>query len=190
LAFDVPLQLDPSLKPEDFAASPTFAPEARRLARQVRMHVASMRVLIVHADSKPEKMWEAEWFVTVLDTFLERHPDFVAFVIGTKDLGLDRGRAGKRVVPCYGLPLPVALSLVGEADLFLGIDSCALHAADLFRVPGVGLFGPTSCAEWGFRFGPHRHICGGQTMRGIGMTDVLDGLESLLANTDALTPKG
>ncbi len=185
LTFDVPLQLDPSLKLEDFAAPPTFAADARRLARQLRMRVASMRVMVVHADSKPEKMWEAERFVTVLDAFLERHPDFVVFVVGTKNLHLDEGRMGKRIIPCYGLPLPVALSLVGEADLFLGIDSCALHAADLFRVPGLGLFGPTSCAEWGFRFGPHRHICGGKTMQGIGVTNVLDGLESLLAEAGA-----
>jgi len=60
------------------------------------------------------------------------------------------------------------------------IDSCTLHVADLFRVPGLGLFGPSSCTEYGFRFAPHRHICGpDQTMASIGETDVLDVLESL-----------
>jgi ADP-heptose:LPS heptosyltransferase len=185
LMFDVPLRLADSLRLEDFAAPPTFAPKFRHLAQGLRSLVPSSRVMVVHADTKPEKMWPAEHFVTVLDEFLERHLDFVVFVVGTRDLRLEAGRYGNRVLPSYGMPLPIALCLVGEADLFMGVDSCMLHAADLFRVPGVGLFGPTRCAEWGFRLGPHRHVCGDGTMSDISVPAVLNALESLLSETRA-----
>ena len=187
LAFDVTQRLKPSSRLEDFAAPPVFPSKAHQLARQMRGLVpAGARVLVVHADTKPEKMWPAERFVAVLDEFLEHHPDFITFVVGSCRLPLDAGRHGKRVFLCYELPLPVSLALVGEADLFLGVDSCMLHAADLFRVPGVGLFGPTNCAEWGFRIGPHRHVCGDDhCIQRVSVPDVLDALESLLAETGA-----
>jgi ADP-heptose:LPS heptosyltransferase len=70
--------------------------------------------------------------------------------------------------------------LVGTADLFVGIDSSMLHAADLARVPGVGLFGPTRAAEWGFRFAPHRHV-DRTTMADITVDAVLDALEELVS---------
>ncbi|WP_025736064.1 glycosyltransferase family 9 protein [Mycobacterium genavense] len=70
------------------------------------------------------------------------------------------------------------MSMVANADLFLGIDSCMLHAADLARVPGVGLFGPTRSATWGFRFGPHRHI-DQRKMADISVDAVLDALEAI-----------
>jgi ADP-heptose:LPS heptosyltransferase len=50
--------------------------------------------------------------------------------------------------------LELAMRLVGYSDLFLGIDSCFLHAADLYRIAGVALFGPTRPSLWGFRFSP------------------------------------
>jgi ADP-heptose:LPS heptosyltransferase len=66
------------------------------------------------------------------------------------------------------------------ADLFLGVDSLFLHAADLFRVPSVGLFGPTACEEWGFRVTPTwRHISGHGSMDTIQREAVLDALLSI-----------
>lgn len=187
LAFDVPRRLSPILRLEDFAAPPVFPAKAHQLARQIRAFVpAGARMLVVHADTKPEKMWPAGRFVAVLDEFLGRHPEFIAFVVGSGGLPLDAGRHGKRVMLCYDLPLAVSLALTGEADLFLGIDSCMLHVADFFRVPGVGIFGPTSCAEWGFRVGPHRHVCGdGGRVEHVRTHDVLDAMESILAEAGA-----
>lgn len=53
-------------------------------------------------------------------------------------------RPRQRLVRVERLRLGVALALVSLSDLFLGVDSCMLHMADLCRVPGVGLFGPDS----------------------------------------------
>jgi ADP-heptose:LPS heptosyltransferase len=71
------------------------------------------------------------------------------------------------------------MGLVATADLFVGIDSSMLHAADLARVPGVGLFGPTRAVEWGFRFAPHRHI-DMSTMADITVQSALDAMEELV----------
>lgn len=184
LAFDVPRIIQPSLRLDDYAEPPRFSPEAEREVRRLRSLVPTSwrRMLAVHTDTLPEKMWELEGFLAVLDAFLQRHPDFMVFSVGTSGQPLDRVRYTERVIPCYDLPLDVACCLVSQADLFLGVDSCMLHVADLFRVPGVGLFGPTSCSEFGFRFSHrHRHVCGGdRRMNTIDPQTVLESLESLL----------
>ncbi len=70
----------------------------------------------------------------------------------------------------------------------MGIDSCMLHAADLARVPGVGLYSPTQPAIWGFRFAPHRHVYGG-TMADISVDDVFSAMESLVGELAGTPPR-
>jgi ADP-heptose:LPS heptosyltransferase len=94
--------------------------------------------------------------------------------------GLNVGPERDRIFPYLGLPLDLAIGLVANADLFVGIDSSMLHAADLAGIPGVGLFGPTRAATWGFRFGPHRHV-EMSTMADITVEDVLAAMEDLAA---------
>lgn len=198
LAFDVPRYLDDNLRLNDFAHPPVFPERARHAARELRALIpAPMRAMVIHADTglwrkgagEPlqTKMWPVERFVQMMDAFLERHPDFVAFVVGSEPLGLDRGRCGNRVISCVGLALDTSLALVGEADVFVGIDSCMLHAADFFRVPGVGLFGPSDSREFGFLFAPHRHVKGDWSMASISVAAVLDAVESLLVETASRT---
>lgn len=162
MAFEVVRALDASLRIEDFAQPPQLDPEARRRGRHLRACLPrGARMLVVHADTRPWKEWRPEYYRAALHGFLDRHPNFIAFVLGTGDHGLDRGPNASQVLPSLGLHLHTCMALVEAADLFLGIDSCLLHAADLFRTPGVGLFGATRVREWGFRFGPHVHIdCG------------------------------
>lgn len=177
LAFDVPRRLDPSLRLDDFGAPPEWP---GRFAREADGILAELppgaRVLAVHTDTEERKMWPAGRFAELLDRFLARHPDFVALDVSEQDLGLDHQRIFRRC----GLPLPVAVMLVAKSDVFFGVDSCFLHAADLWRVPGVGLFGPTEPHEWGFRFGPGRHVCGHGAMDAIAVDAALQALESLI----------
>ncbi|MBW4573791.1 MAG: glycosyltransferase family 9 protein [Aphanothece sp. CMT-3BRIN-NPC111] len=184
LIFDVPLQLSANLRLEDFAYPPVFRTANQQRAREIRNLISEpMKVMVVHADTKPQKMWPADNFRVLVDLFLERHPEFVVFVVGSHNLRLNAEQYGKRIF-LYNkrLALATSLALVGEADLFLGVDSCMLHAADLFRVPGVGLFGPTSCVEWGFRFSRHAHICTEGEMEKIQVDEVLEALETLVVN--------
>jgi hypothetical protein len=108
----------------------------------------------VHQDAHPASIVGGE----LSDLLQARHRDFVARIVGMgrEDLNVRRDR--DRVIPYRGLPLDPTMNLIASADLFLGIVSCVLHAADLARVPGVGLFGPTRAAIRGFRFAPHRHL--------------------------------
>jgi ADP-heptose:LPS heptosyltransferase len=82
------------------------------------------------------------------------------------------------VVPLR-LPLDACFAVLSESDLFLGIDSCHLHAADLFRIPAVGLFGPTTARRWGVRFPPHWHFQGNGSTDAIGPGEVADALGRL-----------
>jgi len=184
LGFDVVRALDRGLRLDEFSEAPVFPLHFVKQARRVwRAFPSRFRVLAIHADTKMQKMWPARRFAKLLDMFLQRQPDFLVVVVGTVDMELDRGHHGGRVIPAYGLPLATSALLVASSDLFIGIDSVMLHAADLFRVPGVGIFGPTSPDEWGFRWSPHRHVCSGGRMSTLSETKVFQAVERLLAAT-------
>jgi ADP-heptose:LPS heptosyltransferase len=183
LAFDMPRFFDPLLQLDDFAEAPDFPRRHRDHAQRIR-HVfpVDQRIMTVHADTRAEKMWASDRFTRVLTAFVSRHPEIIVFVIGPTDPDFVCSSERHAIFSCCGLPLATAMCLVAESDLFLGVDSCMLHAADLLRVPGVGLFGPTSCDEWGFRFGPGRHVCGNGSMDNITADVVLRALEDILAH--------
>lgn len=180
LTFKLARLFNPSLQLESYAQPVPIPPSVQQQARSIRTAAPpGVKVLVVHADTNwAEKRWPATRFIDVLDRFLARRRDFVVWVVGMGHEELNVGRAGDRVLPYLGLPLDLAMGLVAEADLFVGIDSCMLHAADLARVPGVGLFGPTRAATWGFRFGPHRHV-DKDTMADITVEEVLSAMEQL-----------
>jgi ADP-heptose:LPS heptosyltransferase len=180
LTFKLARLFDPSVRIETYARPVPIPPSVQEKARSMRAAVpAGAKVLVVHADTNwAEKRWPATRFIDLLDRFLSRHRDFVAWIVGMGHEELNVGRERDRIFPYLGLPLDLAMGLVATADLFVGIDSCMLHAADLARVPGVGLFGPTRAATWGFRFGPHRHL-DTNTMADITVAEVLSAMEDL-----------
>lgn len=186
LAFDVPLRIAAGINVESFSAEPLWPLEVRQAAAAIRAEIpARMRVLAVHADTKADKMWPADRWRELFERLLTRRRNLIVLVLGREQLGLDVCSDGERVIPCMGLPLTVSLALVGLTDIFIGIDSCVLHAADLARVPGVGLFGPTNPAEFGFRFAPHRHVSGVGDMGAITVDMVEAAFEHLWAATRA-----
>jgi ADP-heptose:LPS heptosyltransferase len=189
LTFKLARLFDPSLRIETYAQPLTLTPSVQAEARSMRAALpAGTKVLAVHADTNwAEKRWFATRFIDLLDRFLAGHSDFVAWVVGMGHEELNVGRERDRVFAHLGLPLDLAMGMVANADLFVGIDSCMLHAADLARVPGVGLFGPTRAETWGFRFGPHRHV-DMATMPDIAVDEVLTALEEL-AEEHAGLPK-
>jgi ADP-heptose:LPS heptosyltransferase len=181
LAFDVPKYFDASLRVEAHLSPPVLPAEAWDSARRIGARIpASMRILAVHMDTSTEKMWPIERFTHVLGKFLENHPEFFVLVVGALEYSFDHAPMSDRIVTASGLPLSVTFCLVASADVFLGVDSCMLHAADLFRVPGVGLFGPTCCNEFGFRVARHRHVSANQNLDEVDTACVLEMLESLL----------
>ena len=183
LMFDIPLALDDSLRIQSFSDPLVLDDNDTNAARSLMSKLPhDCRVLIVHTDTGRNKMWPENRFVQVLDAFLDRHLDYVALVVGVKPQVIDTGRHGERVIPCHGLPLETSLALVNLADVFIGIDSCMLHAADLFRIPGVGLFGASSAEEYGFRFTRKSRIVSAPSMLDISVAAVLDGLNVVADN--------
>lgn len=180
MAFSLVRALDPSLRIDEFSGPPDLDAEARRKGRALVTGLPQgFRAIAVHADTQPWKEWRPEHFRAALHGFLDRRPDYVAFVLGSRDLGLDQGPHGARVLPAIGLSLHASMAVVEASDLFLGVDSCLLHAADLFRTPGVALFGATSAAEWGFRFARHAHMDCGPKMDRDRIRRVIASLEEL-----------
>lgn len=189
LAFDLPKRLSKNLRFEEHSAPLRLQPRSRRVAQRVRKLIPPFyRTLVAHADTGANKMWLPARFADVLDCFLDNHQDFVVLLVGSVQQPLDCGRNSDRIFPCYGLPLGVALALVESADLFLGVDSCMLHAADFFRIPSVGLFGASNPVEFGFRVTPAATICKGQSMESIHRQPVIDALERLVTECTSRRP--
>ena len=189
-AFSIPAHLDPSLRLSDFADPPRLPGPCRARVQGFLKNLApGKRILAVHNETKPEKVWPRQLLRRLLESFLARHPEFVVFILDFHQPGEFAEKFQHRVLHSPGLPLPYAFAVIAESDLFLGANSCMLHAADLCRIPGVGLFGPRNCASgptrtkyahWGFRFSRHRHVWDARGMRHIEPSTVLDALESLL----------
>jgi ADP-heptose:LPS heptosyltransferase len=193
LYFSAATALDPTLRIHDFIGPTAVHAQCRRRANLVRASIPQgYRVIAVHADTMKQKMWPPRRFAAVLDLFLERHPEFVVLVVGTQHLPLSVGRYRERFRSCVGLPLSVSLALVETVDVFLGVDSCMLHCADLQKIPSLGLFRQPRHTEpatfpwcsnaqtWGVRFAPHVHVCGTGTMASIREEEVNKALESLV----------
>jgi len=181
-SFSVASCLDRSLRLDDFAYPPCLRSGVRPRVRAFLNSVApGRRILAVHTETKPGKRWPTKRWSLVLGEILKRHPCFSVFILDfhKPTIGLTEFR--DRVIHSRGLPLSYALAVVEQSNLFIGIDSCMLHAADLFRIPGVGLFGPTDAGKWGFRFSPHRHVSNARGMIHIQESTVLEALESIMA---------
>jgi ADP-heptose:LPS heptosyltransferase len=189
MTFEMARVFDSSLNIETFAEPPRLKPAIRRSVHGLmRTLPKGCRVLAVHADTQPWKEWRHDYFRAALHGSLEQHPEFIAMVVGQREIDLEHGRHADRVVPCRGQHLHVAMAIVEQADLFLGIDSFALHAADLTHTPGVGLFGATRALEWGFRFGPHMHVDCGKAMDRNAVDEAVGALERLARNPQARVP--
>lgn len=181
LAFDVVRYVAPQLDLDQFASPPELPDESMRAAQYFRSLLPpDSRCLAVHADTAVEKMWPSKQLSLLLNQFLAGHRDFVVQLLGTRDLGLKAGPHAHRIINCHGLPLSHSFAFVREADLFLGVDSALLHAADLFRIPSVGLFGPTDRRQFGFRFCRHRYINFDAPIARVHREAVIAALEALL----------
>lgn len=181
--FEIARCFRPTLTLDEYATPPAFSQDARACADNI-LNTArgSRRVLCIHNETDPRKMWPDDRLKAFIDGFLIRHPDFIVVIVSKLDQRIDVDPAMRdRVMACFGLPLDVAFCLVAQADLFVGADSCMLHVADFCRVPGVGLFGPTPCDGYGYRLTRHRHVCGYGTMTGVRVSEVLQATDEIVA---------
>lgn len=181
--FQLAIKINPGATLAAHSHAPQFAPQYNDGTQAVLSDLPpGIRCLVVHGDTLLHKMWVLEHWVRVLASFLKDHKDFVALLLGSVPLPLDCGQHSDRIIPCYGVPLATSFALVRGADLFIGVDSCLLHAADLFRIPSVGLFGPTLAQEYGSRFAPHISLQGAGDMAKITPDAAILSLNRLLTD--------
>jgi ADP-heptose:LPS heptosyltransferase len=138
-------------------------------------------VLVAHADTDPDKMWDALSFGRFFDAFLAERPGFAVALVGLRAGAPALGAPQPRKLDLTGLPLAVSLALAERADLFVGVDSCVLHAADLAGTPCVGLFGASDPVEWGLRFAPRRVLLRELPLRELAVERVLGACRDVLA---------
>jgi ADP-heptose:LPS heptosyltransferase len=156
--FELCRTLVPEARFEDYAGPPVYSAAASAAAAELRAAFVGPgeKLLFVHPETKPEKQWSPEGFDAVLEAILTARPEYKALVVSRGNYPI---RTGTRVRACDA-HLELALALLAEADLFLGVDSVFLHAADLGRVPSTGLFAREfDPAVWGFALAPRaRHL--------------------------------
>ncbi len=184
LAFDIVRSLRPDYQLHDFLEPLRYPTERPQHVHEIfSILEPGTKTLCVHMDTRTHKLWDENRWVESLDAFLDRHTNFVVLLVGRPECVFDTEqlRNAGRVIPCYGLSLPSSCCLVAESDLFIGIDSCMLHVADMARVPGVGLFGPTNAKEFGFYIGPHIMIQADGAMEKIEVDMVTEALNQLVA---------
>jgi len=183
--FEVARHFDARLVLEDFAAPPRFSDAAESAAgRFVAAHLRpGERMLFVHPDTRPRKMWTAEGWSRVLCEMLDAEPDIRIFLSShTAAHGIALGRHQHRLVE-LDTPFEMTLGILRHASAFVGVDSCFLHGADLLRIPAVGLFGPSDPAEWGFRLTPRSGIVhtGGAPLDTVNPDTVFEALREVTA---------
>lgn len=168
LTFAVARQIDPSLRLDSFAQPAVFnitSPLTKGEAENI---------LFVHSATRPERNWPLDRMQAVISRFLDTHPRFRVFVVGPLELPR---RLQQRKVDCTARSIPEIGGLIGQADLFFGVDSWCLHLADLANVPTVGLFAPRRAVEWGVRFAPNISLCAVDAMDDLKEEQVFQALE-------------
>lgn len=110
------------------------------------------KVLVIHADTSDIKMWSIEEFKKFINLFLQNFKNFVIVIVGTKEIGMSESSFfNDRLISMIGLPLAISISLVSKSDFFIGVDSCMLHIADIFKIPSIAIFMLPNFKEFGFR---------------------------------------
>lgn len=137
--FAVARALSASAHVNDYAYFPHRS-DAQSVRAMVREEVGPGRLVVVHADTKVEKMWPLERWAAWLKRLWAHEPDTRVVLLGYPAIPIENYAVDSRLHDCRDLPLTVNYEIAGMADLFVGIDSCMIHAADLCRVPAVGIF--------------------------------------------------
>jgi ADP-heptose:LPS heptosyltransferase len=179
--FSVVEKFAPNLRMLDFARPPTLPLWSLAAAEDIRRAIgASRRLVVVHEETATEgKRWLPSRMNATLRALTAQHPDLFVVVLSRRPSPSQIESVGAGI-EIARVSLPFFLAVIARADAFIGIDSVGLHAADLWGVPAVGLFGPTRPYEWGFRFsGKGIHVDGEGSTSNISVAQVVSAFNSL-----------
>lgn len=155
LLFNFALYFDPLLLLSDYMIKPSIPVNAGHIASEIIEDYRALggRILTIVPDvSTPRKAWQIGHYQEVIRNILDKHPHVGIILLFKKECPLALS-GNDRLLVLEHVPSAVSLAFVALSDFFLGVESDALHIADVFGVPGVGIFGMLSPTEWaGFRF--------------------------------------
>lgn len=185
LSFDFIKVFEPDWEFLNYVSPLNFPPFAfEQIHQLLEVIPQKFKILSVHADTLVKKMWSIEKFKKVLEKVLDENQNLIAFLFGLTNFHLNKGINADRILPCFGLSIPTSMCGVAYSNYFLGIDSCMLHVADFCGIPSVGLFGPTSSSEFGFRIGPNITIQANGDMNKIDVETVIKAVNIILKKND------
>ncbi|WP_453963889.1 glycosyltransferase family 9 protein [Bradyrhizobium elkanii] len=176
--FSIPQTAFPELEIEKFSIPLTFSSEVKGAGDDILSALGSRTCIALHPESSITDKSYSDQSLRVLIRHLLESTEATICVFGQRDAYSSLESESCRIVVFNYLPLELASYLISKMSLFVGVDSCFLHIADLCRVPTVGLFGPTDPAIWGCRFAPHTHIRA-QAVNEIDKSDVTEAVRSL-----------
>ncbi len=142
-AIEVYFEVVRALLPKAYVTNHAYfphRPDAAHLREVVRNEIGPHRLVALHADTKDFKMWPIDRWAGWLQRLWAAEPDTRVVLLGYPAILIEHYAIDARLHDCRDLPLTVNYEIAAMADLFVGIDSCMLHAADLCRIPSVGIF--------------------------------------------------
>ena len=140
----LPLDVKCSGEPVDFPIG--FEAQARADAL---LKEGNLRIVVHPSSGWPFKSWPEDRFIGLLSrikSHFRGSPLQIILLGGHHDSQLltriNRSLDGDLTV-VKGSPLPVAGAVIRGSHLFVGNDSGPLHMAEAFKIPFVGIFGPS-----------------------------------------------
>ncbi len=110
---------------------------------------------VFHAETRREKMISPQFWNALTSLVLSSTTSDIVFV-GNFDVS--KAHRGSGRVFQSRRHFPLCAHLVSRASVFIGIDSCFLHYADLQGAPCIGIFTSTDPAYWGPRLSARRAV--------------------------------
>jgi ADP-heptose:LPS heptosyltransferase len=179
--FNIIKAIQPSLSFEPYSYAPPISDLAQSLANNFTMRhkLDNKKIIAIHTDTNPKKMWNENNWLDVITQFLTKYPDYCCLAVGNK-FPLT-AYLNEQFIFDKQLSFEAMSALVAKSDIFLGIDSCFLHVADFFRVPSVGIFGPSNPAKFGLYLTNYLHLYDPLDINKISPEQVLHALQKVIA---------
>lgn len=137
----------PREKCEKFSGPIQFEAGLMDRFRSLRTCFKGKPLLVAHFDSAKNKIPSRDWINSVLNA-VDQRVECSIVAIGRTSMLEAFTNVDVEILDSLGL----CMLLAASADVFIGVDSCMLHVADLHRRTGIGVFVSTDPKEYGFRF--------------------------------------
>jgi ADP-heptose:LPS heptosyltransferase len=178
--FAVATAIEKGLDFQQFLGKPNIRSSNTRLERDIEARIAGKKLLCIHNETIEIKRIPSNVLHEAVKMFLDSKQEFVCICLDYGDDVEFLKGTHDRIVPVSGIPLEMAAKFLERADVFLGVDSCMLHFADLFRVPSVGIFGPTDPSHFGFLLARNHTLTYRESLLKVKRDEIVHALKDLV----------